>query len=170
MTPSHAYLARHRELVVDGYSTRWTAATKVDLGPDVTVTNLSAPEPNLLAVDFAVDPTATPGPRDVTVVDGDGDGGALIAAGALTLDPPVALTFDGTLAAGSIVVAHLTVLDPTIPLDTTIATNAFGVPTFTDLAPAVPAGLSGTVVGATALGADLQLFIDATVSGTEGFD
>jgi hypothetical protein len=168
VTPAHVFLARHSEIRVDGYSTSWTSSTRVDLGPGVSITNLSAPSPNLLAVDFAVDATATPGPRDVTVL--DVDGGAVVGQGALSLDPPIALTFEGTLAEGSIVVAHVTVLDPSIPLDTTVATNAFGVPTYTNLTPTLPAGLSATVTGATAFTADVQLFIDATQSGADGFD
>jgi len=168
VTPSHAFIARHREILVDGYSTSWTAATRVDLGAGVVITNLSAPGPNLLAVDFGVDPTATPGPRDLTIV--DADGGATVSRGALELDPPIALTFDGTLAEGSIVVAHLTVLDTTIPLDTTATTDPFGVPTFTHLTPLLTTGLSATVFAATAFTADVQLFIDATTSGADGFD
>ncbi|MGD0527975.1 MAG: hypothetical protein ABSE49_22770, partial [Polyangiaceae bacterium] len=168
ITPSHAFLARHTEILVGGYSTAWTAATTVDLGPGIVVTNLSAPAPSLLAVDFGVAATATPGPRDVVVL--DADGGSLVASGALTLDPPIALSFSGTLAQGSIVVAHVTVLDPTIPLDTTATTNPFGVPTYTNLAPELSAGLSATVLAATADTADVQLFIDTTASGAGDFD
>ena len=168
ITPSHVFLARHREILVHGYSTRWTAATQVDLGPGIAITNLSAPEPNLLAVDFGVDPTAAPGPRDVTIL--DADAGTTVSPGALTLVPPIALTFDGTLAEGSIVVAHLTAVDTSIPLDTTATMNAFGVPTFTHLTPLLPTGLSATVFAATAYTADVQLFIDATTSGAETFD
>jgi hypothetical protein len=168
VTPSHAFLARHREILVNGYSTSWTAATRVDLGAGIIITNLSAPTPNFLAVDFGVDPTATPGPRDLTIV--DADGGAIVSRGALELDPPIALTFDGTLAEGSIVVAHMTVLDTTIPLDTTATTDPFGVPTFTNLTPLLPTGLSATVLAASAYTADVQLFIDATTSGANRFD
>ena len=89
VTPSHAFLARHREILVNGYSTSWTAATRVDLGAGIVITNLSAPTPNFLAVDFGVDPTATPGPRDLTTV--DADGGAIVSRGALELDPATGL-------------------------------------------------------------------------------
>ena len=168
VTPSHAFLARHREILVTGYSTSWTPRTQVDLGPGVSITNLSAPRPDLLAVDFGVDTTAAPGPRDVRIL--EGDGGTVIGRGALTLDPPIALTFDGTLAQGSIVVAHLTVLDPSIPLDTTSTVNPFGVATFTNLVPVLPGGLSATVIAASAYAADVQLFIDTRTSGANGFD
>jgi hypothetical protein len=168
VTPSHAFLARHTEIVVNGYSTSWTSSTQVDLGAGIAITNLSAPAPNFLAVDFAVDATAKPGPRDVIVIEGDAS--VLVGRGALTLDPPVALTFDGTLATGSIVVAHMAVLDPSTPLDTTATTNAFGVPTYTNLTPVLPVGLSATVIAATPLTADLQLFVDATTSGADDFD
>jgi hypothetical protein len=168
VTPSHAFLARHAEILVRGYSTSWSAATRVDLGASIVVTNLSVPAPNLLAIDFGVAATAAPGPRDVTVL--DADGGALVAPGALTLDAPIGLTFAGTMAQGSIAVAHLTVLDPTIPLDTTSTTNPFGVPTYPNLAPVLPAGLSATVIAATASTADVQLFIDTTASGIGDFD
>jgi hypothetical protein len=168
VTPSRAFLARHSEILVTGYSARWSNATRVDLGPDVTITNLSAPRSDLLAVDFGVAPTATPGPRDVSVL--DGDGGVVLGRGSLTLDAPVALTFEGTLAQGSIVVAHAAVVDPSIPLDTTSTKDPFGVPTFVDLAAVLPGGLSGTVFAASAYAADVELFIDTGASGGGAFD
>lgn len=168
VTPPHVFLARHREIVIHGYSTSWSATTRVDLGADIDITNLSAPALDFLAVDFRVEATASPGPRDVTIL--GADGGALVSHGALTLDPPIALTFDGTLAEGSIVVAHMTVLDTTIALDTTATTSSFGVPTFTNLIPVLPGGLSATVLAATPFTADVQVFIDATTSGADTFD
>ena len=168
VTPDHAYLARDREILVRGYSTRWTNATKVDLGPGVTVTNVSAPLPDLMSVDFGVEPAAAPGPRDVTV--DDADAGTLVGKGALTLDSPVALTFDGTLAQGSIAIAHVQLVDTSLPLDTTLVTDPFGRSTLADLAPVLPEGLSGSVLDATALETDLELFIDEPVTGPLSFD
>ncbi|HEY6460002.1 MAG TPA: hypothetical protein VIY73_07610, partial [Polyangiaceae bacterium] len=168
VNPSHVFLAREAEIVLGGYSTQWTNDVEVDLGPDVRVTNVSAPTPNVMSVDFIVAPGAAAGPRDVTVV--VPDGGTQVAHGALTLDPPVSLSFDGTLAQGSIVVAHVQVVDPSTPLDTTATTDPFGVTTYTNLAPALGAGLSGTVLAATKSEADVQVFIDEPLTGTRAFD
>jgi len=43
VTPSHVFLARHREIVVNGYSTSWTAATQVDLGASTSPTSRPRP-------------------------------------------------------------------------------------------------------------------------------
>jgi hypothetical protein len=168
VTPGFAFLAREREVLVRGYSTRWADPMLVGLGSGVTVTNVSAAAPDLVSVDFTVAATASPGPRDLTLA--DADGGVLVGHSALTLQSPVALTFDGTLARGSIAIAHVAVVDPTIPLDTTTTLDPFGHATFTGLAPALPAGLSGVVLNATPYEADVELFIDETASGPKSFD
>jgi hypothetical protein len=168
VTPSRAFLARHEEIKVSGFSASWTNATRVDLGSGIAITNLSAPTPDLLVVDFGVDLGAATGPRDVTVL--EADGGKEVAPGALAVDPPVALSFDGTLAQGSIAVAHVGVLDPTIPLDVTSVTDPFGNASFPHLSPAFGAGISGTVIAAKPYEADIQIFIDETTAGTSNFD
>lgn len=168
VTPSQVFLARHAEVKVDGYSTAWTDAAQVELGAGITVTNLSAPAPDLLVVDFGVAADAGVGPRDVAVL--EADGGALVDRGALALEPPVAMTFQGTLAQGSLALAHLAVVDPSIPLDTTFTVDPFGNPTFTDLAPALPLGISATVLTASSYAADLELFIDEPTTGMVDFD
>jgi hypothetical protein len=168
VTPGFAFLAREREVLVHGYSTRWANPMLVGLGSGVTVTNVSAAQADLVSVDFTVAADASPGPRDLTIA--DADGGVLVGRGALTLRSPVALTFDGTLAQGSIVIAHVAVLDPSIALDTTTTTDPFGHATFTDLAPTLAAGLSGLVLAATPYETDVELFIDEGVSGPQSFD
>jgi hypothetical protein len=168
VTPSEAFLAREGEIVLGGYSTDWANDVTVDLGADVRVTNVSAATSNVMSVDFIVDPGAAPGPRDVTVI--IPDGGTEVAPGALALEPPVSLSFDGTLAQGSIVVAHVQVVDPSIPLDTTSSTDPFGVTTYTNLAPALGPGLSGTVLSAAALKTDVEIFVDEPLTGPQAFD
>ena len=168
VTPGFAFLARQREVLVRGYSTRWANPMLVGLGSGVTVTNVSAAQSDLVSVDFTVAATASLGPRDLTIADADGR--VLVGRGALQLRSPVALTFDGTLAQGSIAIAHVTVLDPTIPLDTTTTTDPFGHATFTDLAPALPPGLSGVVLAATPYETDVELFIDEGAGGPQSFD
>ena len=61
-------------------------------------------------------------------------------------------------------------LDPSIPLDVTVVTDPFGTQSFPNLAPAFGAGISGTVTSATPFGADVEVFIDTTTSGTSNFD
>lgn len=168
VTPSTAFLARHHEIRIDGYAVAWTNATRVDLGPDVTISNLSAPVPDLLVVDFGVAATAAQGPRDVLVV--DGDGGALVAVGALSIAPPASLAVTGgALAQGSIALAHLHVDDPSVPLDTTATKDPFGNVTYTNLALSA-SGISGSITKAAALDADIELFVDVTTTGAHDFD
>ena len=90
--------------------------------------------------------------------------------GGLTLAPPIALTFDGTLAQGSIVVAHVRLVDDSITLDTTSTTDPFGNVTYVDFAPQLSPGISGTVISATTTTADVQLFIDEPTTGALDFD
>jgi hypothetical protein len=168
VTPARAFLARHTEIVISGYSSHWDATTRADLGPNVTITNTSAPTPDMLVVDFGVDPAASVGPRDVTVL--DADGGARTAPGALDIEPPVALSFDGTLAQGSIVVAHVTLVDRSTALDATATQDPFGNLSFPDLSAAMPSGLAGTVVSASPYAADVEIFIDEPTVGPRDFD
>jgi hypothetical protein len=169
VTPSTAYLSRHREIRIDGYAVDWTPATRVDLGPDVVLSNLSAPLPSVLVADFGVAATAALGPRDVLVV--DGDAGALVASKALSIVPPATLTLrGGAVAQGSIALMHLHVDDPSVPLDTTVTKDPFGNVTYTNLAPSLAAGLSAVVTKATELDADLELFVDVSATGTSDFD
>lgn len=156
VAPPQAFLARSSQLTIGGYSTSWSDATRVDLGPEVTIASVMAASPNALVVDFTVAPDAAPGPRDVTVL--DADAGSETAPGSWTLQSPVALTFDGTLAQGSIVVAHVTLIDHSIALDPV------------SLTPVLSSGLSGTVLDATTTTADVQVFIDVPATGTGSLD
>jgi hypothetical protein len=168
VTPARAFLSRHTEIVVTGYSAHWDAATRVDLGPGITITNTSSPTPGTVVVDFGVDPAASVGARDVTVLQADGT--KRTASGALDIEPPIALAFDGTLAQGSIVVAHVTLVDRSIALDATSTKDPFGNLSFPDLSAALPTGLAGAVTSATPYTADLELFIDEPTVGPRDFD
>jgi hypothetical protein len=170
VSPSTVFLARTTQIVVDGAFTNWTGDVSVDLGAGVTVGSVTLASAQSLVVDLTVSPTASPGPRDVTVLEPDG-GAETTDPGALTLAPPVALSFDGTLAQGSIVVAHVFVLDDSIALDTTSTTDPLGNVTYLDLATVLSPGLTGTVLAATSDTADVQLFIDeGATAGPADFD
>jgi hypothetical protein len=169
VNPSTAFLARSAQITVDGAFTRWTSDANVDLGAGVTVGSVMLAGAQSLVVDLTVSPTASPGPRDVTVLEPDG-GTETTDPGGLTLAPPITLTFDGTLAQGSIVVAHVLAVDHSIALDTTSTTDPEGNVTYVDLAPELSPGISGTVLSATAGTADVQLFIDETTTGAADFD
>jgi hypothetical protein len=169
VSPSTVFLARSTQITIEGAFTSWTSGASVDLGAGVTVGSATLASSQSLVVDVTVSPTASPGPRDVTVLEPEGGAGTTDPGG-LTLAPPVVLAFDGTLAQGSIVVAHVRVVDDAIALDTTSAMDPLGDVTYVDLAPDLSPGISGTVLAATATTADVQLFIDEMTTGAADFD
>jgi hypothetical protein len=93
ITPANAFLARSGEVTISGYGTKWTSATTVDFGADITVDKITVASPTALVVNFTVDSTAALGPRDVKVKDG---ANTESYKGAFSLLSPIALTFRGT--------------------------------------------------------------------------
>ena len=72
VTPSSVFLARSSQITIDGAFTTWNSGATVDLGAGVTVGSETLANEQSLVVDLTVSPTASPGPRDVTVLDADG--------------------------------------------------------------------------------------------------
>jgi hypothetical protein len=169
VSPSVVFLARPARITVGGSFTTWASGTSVSFGDGVTIADTMLASASSLVADVTVAPMASPGPRDVTVLDPDG-GTVGTDRGGLTLAPPIALAFDGTLAQGSIVVAHVRLVDNSIALDTTSTTDPFGNVTYVDLAPSLSPGISATVLAATATSSDVQLFVDETTTGAADFD
>jgi hypothetical protein len=62
----------------------FTSGLSVSFGPDITVDDVRFIDPALLEVDITITATATPGPRDVTVI--NPDGGTGVSPGGFTIN------------------------------------------------------------------------------------
>ncbi|HEY8041445.1 MAG TPA: collagen-like protein [Polyangiaceae bacterium] len=168
ISPEHAFLARKGQVTVSGFGTSWSASTTVDFGAGVKVDKITVASPTALVVDFTTDKAAAVGPRDVNVKDGTT---TETYKGAFAVLSPISVAYDGTLAQGSIVIAHVKVLDLSTPLDLTGQTDPLtGQVTYTNLAPSFAAGLSGAVLNATAFSADVEVNIDVNATGNQDLD
>jgi hypothetical protein len=110
--PGDLFIGRDAELLIIGANTDWTGSVAVDLGEGITVREVMAASPTALLVKASVEPGAAPGPRDITVDDLDFGGG-------IDVQSPLALTFQGVIAQGSISVLELQNLDFEHPFDIT---------------------------------------------------
>lgn len=168
VTPDHVFLARNAEVTISGFGTNWSAASTVDFGAGITVKKLTVASPTALVADITIDKAAAMGPRDVTVNDA---GGKTTYTNGFKVISPISLTFQGTLAQGSILLAHVKDLDVDNPFDTTSTVDPNTLQTvFTNLALTLPKGVTGFVTNATDFGVDLQLETDVSAMGKQDFD
>jgi hypothetical protein len=165
ITPPQSFLARTTEVTISGYGTNWSSTTTVDFGADVMVNKLTVASPTALVANITTSATAATGPRDVNVKDGTN---TETYKGAFQVLSPLALTFEGTMAQGSLALVSAQVLDTSTPLDTT--TDPFSG-TYTNLAINLPAGITGQVISASDFSATIELFIDVpAAAGMSDFD
>jgi hypothetical protein len=161
--PSTAFLARKSHVTISGYATSWTDATTIDFGAGITVANVHAASPTALVADLTIDKTAALGPRDVTVNDTTKE----TYSQAFTVALPAALTFEGSLAQGSIAIANIVLQDQSTPFDTTGETDPLsGQTTYTNLALTVPSGVTASIETATTNAVQVLLTVD--VDSTAG--
>jgi len=162
VTPGHAFLARKLDVTVSGFGTKWSASTTLDFGPGIKVGTITVASPTALVAQITIDKSATPGPRDVTVVDGSSKE---VYKGAFKLDLPAVLSVQGTMAQGSIVAMHATGKDLSTPFDTTSTGDGLFTPiTFTNLDVTAPAGINVSIGNATLYGVDMTALIDVTAA------
>jgi hypothetical protein len=168
ITPDHVFLARNAEVTISGFGTSWSSATTVDFGAGVTVKKLTVASPTALVADIQVDKGAAMGARNVTVKDAAGN---TTYMSGFKVVSPIELTFTGTLAQGSILLAHVKNLDVLNPFDTTTSqSNPFAPPTYTNLALNLPMGVTAMIDNASDFGIDLQLNVDVSTMGMQDFD
>jgi hypothetical protein len=159
ITPANAFLARSGEVNISGNGTNWTSAPMVDFGANVKVDKVTVEGPTVLVVDFTVDAAAALGPRDVNVTDG---ANTLSLKGAFNVLSPLALTYQGNVAQGGVVLAKVSVMDTSIPLDTT--TNLLtGIPL--DLAATAGMGVTAFPSYADDYSAAFLLYVDVDAKG-----
>jgi hypothetical protein len=110
--PGALFVGRDADILIIGSNTGWTSGVRVDLGEGIEVREVVAASPTALLVKASAEPGAELGPRDITVEDLD-------FAGGVDVRSPVALTYQGLIAQGSISVIELQNLDFAHPFDTT---------------------------------------------------
>jgi hypothetical protein len=144
--PSQAFTGRDVRVEISGDQTSWSASTKVSFGPDVTVNSISVASPTDLFADVTISPTAAPGLVDVVVTDG---GSTFTLSKAFEIDLPIAVTFQGLVAQGSISTLTIQNQDVENPFDTTSTTDILGNATFTNIALGGPKGMGFVVENVT---------------------
>jgi hypothetical protein len=118
INPGAVYLSRSASVTIGGNGTSWTDKTTVDFGPGINA-EIAAVNAGLLLVNLTIDETAATGARDV-VVDSGADGGKVTLTGVFKVEAPLAIKgYQGTLAQGSIFVAHAEQRDLSTPFDAT---------------------------------------------------
>lgn len=175
--PDHVFLARSSEVTISGYATNWSATNKpmVDFGANIKVTNTIVASPTSLVVDITSDSAAATGFRDVKVTDSSG---TQTYAKAFNVLVPIAVTFQGLTAQGSIVLATIHNLDIANPFDTTSSTDPnTGATTYPNLAITLPKGVTNQAfetfsAGAFAAGApsatEIPMLLTIDVNATAG--
>jgi hypothetical protein len=150
-------------VTISGYATSWTDKTTLDFGAGITVANIHAASPTALVADITIDKTAALGPRDVVINDATKE----TYSQGFTIAPPALLTLQGTLSQGSILYANVELQDQSTPFDTTGTQDPLsGAITYTNLAFAVPNGVTASVNTATTN--NLQIFLTVDVDATVG--
>ena len=156
--PYRAFLARKLEVTVLGAGTSWSRATTVDLGQGITNDKIQVASPTALIVSITIAKDATQGPRDVLVHDG---ASTQVYARGFTVEQPIAVTTDGTLAQGSILFAHAANKDPSTPFDTTTAGDGILTPiSFPDLKVTIASGATAQITAASSYNLDFTLLTD----------
>ncbi|MDC3953302.1 hypothetical protein [Polyangium jinanense] len=158
ITPSKAFVSRRAEVTVSGFNTTWTDAATLDFGPDITVVEKKIASPTGIVAVIEISEKAAVGARDVNVTEG---GSTVTYKGAFSLDAPLEVSFEGTQAQGSILIASAKQKDLSTPFDlTTTGDGLFEPIVYTNLAVSGSEGVFGSVEDAQLYGASMIVFTD----------
>lgn len=144
--PTAGFIGRKVRVQVSGDATHWTQSTTVDFGPGITVNSLALASETALFAEITIADTVTPGLRDV-VVKGDE---TITLKNAFLIEPPVSVSFSGTVAQGSIATFSIVNHDFDTPFDLTTTGDGFFTPlVYTNLAVTPPDGVNMLIDDAT---------------------
>jgi hypothetical protein len=158
--PSEGFLGRTMRVQISGDNTQWNDGVSVDFGPNITVKSVSAASPTTLFADIEIGADAAPGLRDVVINDGQD----LALHNAFSLESPIKVEMQGSLAQGSIVNFTVRNLDFDAPFDDTCTSGGlFGCNEYGNVAIESPPGTIAQVssVSPYTLSGALLLDIDA---------
>lgn len=111
------------QVAISGSGTSWNDAAAVSFGGDISVTKVRAASPNALIVDLEVSKTATPGLREISVVQGGGS--PLQYRNVFQITPLISMAVSGKPARGSLVSVTVTHHDPLFEFDTSWSGTTF---------------------------------------------
>ncbi|MDC0749062.1 hypothetical protein [Polyangium mundeleinium] len=162
VTPGKVFISRRADITISGFNTTWTDAASLDFGPGVTVVDKKIASPTAIVATIEIDASAAIGPRDVNVSEGESK---VTYAGAFSLDAPLEVSFLGTQAQGSILIASAKQRDLSTPFDLTTTGDGFFEPlVYTNLAVSSAGGVFGDVADAQLYAAELTVFTDVTAA------
>ncbi len=158
VVPSSALLGGAETVTVSGFATSWSDSAKLDFGPGVTIDSEQVASPTAIVAHISVAFDATPGQRDVKVSDG---GSTLTYKAAFSIDPATALSIQGTLAQGSILLAKVQDLDFARPFDATTQGDGLFTPiSYPNLEISTEQGVASQLQSAQAYALDTLLLVD----------
>lgn len=161
--PSTVYLGRTLDVHLSGFDTMWTDTTQLSLGDGITVNKVTAASPTGLTANITIDPHATVGTRDLTVMDGSNNE---LFKSTFDVEPPVKVTLQGSLAQGALAVLHVDLQDKDNFFDSTNVPGFLGPPTFTNVDIKAPAGVAFSVSSVTPTTVDATIFVDVDATPT----
>ena len=156
--PSSAFLGGSATITISGFATSWTDAAQADFGAGVSVDSIQVASPTAIVAHVSVAYDATPGPRDVKITDG---GSTLTYTGAFSVDPATAVSVQGTLTQGSILLAKVQDLDFARPFDATTTGDGLFTPiSYPNLEISTEQGVTSQLQSAQPYAVDTLLLID----------
>lgn len=161
--PDSGFLGRQVRVQVSGDATEWDNGTTVSFGDGITVDSVAVASPTAVFAEITIADTATPGPRDVVVT---GGGETVTLRQAFELESPISVTFQGSLAQGSVLVANIINHDFNTPFDTTATGGLFTPLEFTNLDVTTGPGVTMVIDDATPYSMSATVFVD--VDATTG--
>jgi hypothetical protein len=163
--PSTVFLGRTLDVHLVGFDTAWTDQTKVSFGDGVTVNKVTAASATGLTCNVTIAASAKQGARDVTVMDGANNE---LFHSTFTVAAPIRVSFQGTVAQGSVSILHVELVDFASLFDSTSVSGGFGPPTFTNISFKLPAGVNANVDSVTPTTIEAVLLVDVDAAAAAG--
>jgi hypothetical protein len=160
LEPSTAFLGRTLDVHLAGFATTWADSTTVSFGDGITVNKVTAGSATGITANITVATAAAVGARDVTVMDA---GNNEVFKSTFTVAAPLQVTFQGTVAQGSLSLVHIDLVDHDNLFDTTAQSSLFGT-TYTNIELKGGAGVNGVVQAVSPTSIDALLAIDVNAA------
>ncbi len=135
--PASGFAGRDLRVEITGDATNWTGSATVSFGAGVTVSSVTAASPTDLFANISIDPTATPGMQDVTVM---ANGATFTLKQAFEITAPMAIIYQGLIAQGGVTTFTIQNFDTSNPFDTTTGQDDAGNTIFPNISIMGPSG------------------------------
>ncbi|MEO6954724.1 MAG: hypothetical protein ABI321_23190 [Polyangia bacterium] len=161
VSPTTSYRGRTIDVTLAGSGTAWDANTKVDFGTGITVNKVTVASTAALIANITIAADSTVGAHDVTVTDGTNSEPYKMV---FNVQAPIAGTFKGTVAQGSVVFFTIKNSDLSTPFDATQGQDSNGNTTYPNVALSGTTGVSFQVSSVTATEIGGAALIDTTAA------